>query len=470
MLRLWIETQEMEIVMTTIARKTSSTRTHVSQAIPPVTQPVGKNRSKMRTRQQDTELQKTDSFSPEGFQFRREDWMDLRDPSRISSKAGVAFELLPQLVVKELRDDALDASCDVEFGLVNIKENSITFYVADEGPGLDGSDEEIAELYSIRRSLASSKMLRLPTRGMLGNGLRVVAGVVVVSEGWLRVSTRGRTLTLKPRREDGQTEITAVEPWEGTGTRVEVTLQGSLARHAIFAVDQGELFEWANEAKGLTGGEQYKSKSSAHWYDEAGFWELIHAAGKLRLGAFLERFLEGCTGKASEIAGDLADRPCDSLTREETSALLARSRETTRSVPAKRLGKVGRREDFFGYACESGTFEAHGAEIPFVVEAWANRADGPSGMVCVNRTPVCAEVYVRRDEGSDYAILGCQLQHRFNAGRKSAGEYRVLVNVAVPRHLSEEQRRLLEEFEQHSTDHTYKEDAGFFDKIRAAFR
>ena len=50
------------------------------------------------------------------------------------------------------------------------------------------------------------------------------------------------------------------------------------------------------------------------------------------------------------------------------------------------------------------------------------------------------------------------------------GDHRVLVNVTVPRHLSDEQRRLLEEFEQHTTDHTYKEDAGFFDKIRAAFR
>jgi molecular chaperone DnaJ len=50
------------------------------------------------------------------------------------------------------------------------------------------------------------------------------------------------------------------------------------------------------------------------------------------------------------------------------------------------------------------------------------------------------------------------------------GDHRVLVNVAVPRHLSDEQRRLLQEFEQHTNEHTYKEDAGFFDKIRAAFR
>ncbi|MGI8605881.1 MAG: J domain-containing protein [Gaiellaceae bacterium] len=50
------------------------------------------------------------------------------------------------------------------------------------------------------------------------------------------------------------------------------------------------------------------------------------------------------------------------------------------------------------------------------------------------------------------------------------GDHRVLVNVVVPRHLSDEQRRLLEQFEEHTTDHTYKDDAGFFDKIRAAFR
>ena len=53
-------------------------------------------------------------------------------------------------------------------------------------------------------------------------------------------------------------------------------------------------------------------------------------------------------------------------------------------------------------------------------------------MVCVNRTPVCANVVVRRDEGSDYAIFGCRLRHRFAAGRKDAGEFQVLVNVITP--------------------------------------
>jgi molecular chaperone DnaJ len=50
------------------------------------------------------------------------------------------------------------------------------------------------------------------------------------------------------------------------------------------------------------------------------------------------------------------------------------------------------------------------------------------------------------------------------------GNQRVLVNVTVPRRLTEEQRRLLAQFEQLSTDETYQADEGFFDKLKSAFR
>jgi molecular chaperone DnaJ len=50
------------------------------------------------------------------------------------------------------------------------------------------------------------------------------------------------------------------------------------------------------------------------------------------------------------------------------------------------------------------------------------------------------------------------------------GDQRVLVNVLVPRQLTAEQRRLLEEFERLSTDETYRADEGFFDKLKSAFR
>ncbi len=50
------------------------------------------------------------------------------------------------------------------------------------------------------------------------------------------------------------------------------------------------------------------------------------------------------------------------------------------------------------------------------------------------------------------------------------GDQRVLVNVTVPRHLDEEQRRLLEEFESRSDEGTYRHDESFFEKLKSAFR
>jgi molecular chaperone DnaJ len=50
------------------------------------------------------------------------------------------------------------------------------------------------------------------------------------------------------------------------------------------------------------------------------------------------------------------------------------------------------------------------------------------------------------------------------------GDQRVLVNVVVPRHLNDDQRRLLDEFDAWSDDKTYKADESFFEKLKSAFR
>jgi molecular chaperone DnaJ len=50
------------------------------------------------------------------------------------------------------------------------------------------------------------------------------------------------------------------------------------------------------------------------------------------------------------------------------------------------------------------------------------------------------------------------------------GDHRVLVNVAVPRQLTDEQRDLLEQFERSADEDTYRPDEGFFDKLKSAFR
>ncbi len=50
------------------------------------------------------------------------------------------------------------------------------------------------------------------------------------------------------------------------------------------------------------------------------------------------------------------------------------------------------------------------------------------------------------------------------------GDHRVLVNVHIPRRLTEEQRSALEEFQRTAGDEAYRDDEGFFDKLKSAFR
>jgi molecular chaperone DnaJ len=50
------------------------------------------------------------------------------------------------------------------------------------------------------------------------------------------------------------------------------------------------------------------------------------------------------------------------------------------------------------------------------------------------------------------------------------GDQRILVQVTVPRSVTEEQRRLLEEFEHLSTAETYEPSESFLDKLKSAFR
>ncbi len=50
------------------------------------------------------------------------------------------------------------------------------------------------------------------------------------------------------------------------------------------------------------------------------------------------------------------------------------------------------------------------------------------------------------------------------------GDHRILVNVALPRRLTDEQRKLLEEFERMANEETYRPDEGFFEKLKSAFR
>ena len=103
-----------------------------------------------------------------------------------------------------------------------LRENLDLFFIEDDGPGLDGTPEEIASLFSIRRPMRSSKLLRLPQRGALGNGLRVVAGAVLASEGSLVVITRNQRIKLRPEANGSTTVVSVTAAKRPVGTRIEI--------------------------------------------------------------------------------------------------------------------------------------------------------------------------------------------------------------------------------------------------------
>ena len=131
----------------------------------------------------------------------------------------------------------------------------------------------------------STKRIRLPQRGALGNGLRVVAGAIISFGGSLEVSTNGRTLKLFPQ-ETGGTLFERIGDYTGNGTLIKVMVKGFY-----------DVLPWAQMATCMTGGEFYKGKSSPHWYDSDSFYSLLRATqGNVTIRDFLSRNFDGCSG------------------------------------------------------------------------------------------------------------------------------------------------------------------------------
>ncbi len=267
----------------------------------------------------------------------RHDWALFRSVEGLQQKAGVPAIRLRRLVLKELADNALDTGSAIHAGLVDPEKNMDLFFVEDYGPGLDGTPEEIASLFSIKRPMRSSKLLRLPQRGALGNGLRVVAGAVLASEGSLAVITRNKRIELRPEA-DGSTAVVSVKAANySRGTRIEIGFGPSLP-------GEGPL-QWVRDANEIAdNGKSYEGKSSPFWYDPVQFHELILAHGSQPLRSLIAQ-LDGCTGgKAGEIvaAAGLDRMSCESVNRRQATALLAIARKHARRVSPDRLGCVGR--------------------------------------------------------------------------------------------------------------------------------
>lgn len=342
----------------------------------------------------------------------REDWTLFRSLDTICQQAGVPKYRVSSLVAKELMDNALDsAKTTCKIGRLS---NS-GFFVQDDGEGIN--PERLSEFFSINRPMMSSKLIRLPTKGRLGNGLRVVSGVVIATGGSLVVSTKGRTYEVEPQY-DGTALVKDIGTYDKPGMRIEIHLGRSAGNVNL---------SWAERAVNLTDGETYKGKTSPFWYTSEAFYELTQAdaTGRSVRDVAAEDF-DGCSGRAGEIASVFKGRQINSLTHDESDDLLELMRETAKAVKPARLGLVGKTEGLpSNYAKTSGTFSLvsdHGinrpqAEIPFVVEAWVELSEESSILGHVNRTPICYDFNATHNKKT-VDLWGCGLNREFPVGQK----------------------------------------------------
>jgi len=132
--------------------------------------------------------------------FVQHGWQLFLLPDRLPQKAGCRADQLRALALKELVDNALDQGTPVDL----YQLDPDTWAVADQGAGLDAA--AIERLFAVDRPLTTTKLERRPTRGAVGNGLRVVTGAAVASGGALWVESRGQRFEVRVDRRTGGTE------------------------------------------------------------------------------------------------------------------------------------------------------------------------------------------------------------------------------------------------------------------------
>jgi hypothetical protein len=359
----------------------------------------------------------------DNLKFERADWTSFRTIEGLQQKAGVAQNALRRLVLKELVDNGLDAGTQVRVG-----EIGGGYFIEDDGPGIDPDD--VARMFSIGRAMVSTKLLRLPTRGALGNGLRVVAGAVLASNGFLAVTTRNCRIELRPERDGSTAVIGRGACARPLGTRVEIGFGPDLP-------EDKDALNWAHVAIHMAHGTVYPGGSSPWWYDIPNFHELLSACDATPVRALVAN-LDGCAGgRAGQIvaAAGLGRMLCKDVGRDQAARLLKAARDAVKPVNPKRLGSVGPHAfPALAYAiahsnAQFGTSEPR-ADIPFAVEAWAATAEANALVVNVNRTPAAARTSLTRDK-TDVNAFGCGLCHTVASAPKGQN-FLVLVNVVSP--------------------------------------
>jgi hypothetical protein len=336
-------------------------------------------------------------------EFIRADWASFLNPDRLPQKAGCPHGRLRGMILKEVTDNALDTGAAVV--LERIDDD--TWSVADQGSGLERA--QVVRYFAVDRPMTSTKLVRRPLRGAIGNGLRLITGGVLASGGALWVESRGVRYRLDVDRVTGATVVRDEEASDVlTGTRVTVAFGPALAR----STDDAQLARLAVECAGPAA---RPMRSHPSWYDSAAFAELVEAAEPGTTVAAIAALL----GVALD-----DDRPAAVADLD-----LLQARAGTPPV----LAPLGADRFAGSYAKEQG----RRGEIPVLAEAWVTACrcrpsrGGGTVTLLINRSPVVAPVRIVPGNDKRLVIWGCNLAYVIDRVSPGAA-YQVVLGVTSP--------------------------------------
>jgi hypothetical protein len=328
-------------------------------------------------------------------------------------------------VLKELVDNALDAGARKVSLTWDRKSHS--YSISDDGAGVDPA--AVPELFAVNRPLLSSKLKRLPTRGMLGNGLRVVMGAVAAFRGSIVVTTRGRRMELSVNALTGKTEVASTPTKMQPGMQVTISLPGEF---------EGEKFErYAAELSIRIGqqGQHYGGPSQPSWYSLASLQSLFaNVVPESTSVGEVVRDIFGIKHADPRLARE--------LTRAEVSALHDRllAAATLSEEPLDHIGRIG---EVFGvydawYGESSGVANIDGAMLPYCVEAWASCRKAEQGdqaqddvQLLVNRSVMISNLNYEANSNG-LRLNGCGLKYLFVSPRAKRALYTIVVSLITP--------------------------------------
>lgn len=374
------------------------------------------------------------------------DWIGFRMLARLPELAGVPRRWLRRVALKELMDNALDEVTQEgtwpAAGAVRIEAlEDGRYLVHDDGPGIDPS--KVPALFAINRQRTSSKRWRMPFRGVLGNGLRVVVGLITATGGTLEVLTRGRHLVLATRA-NGSTAVISDTSEASTVERGMTVIVGFGATSGASIDEQDrQPTYWAVQAVELSKtGEPFRGLPSPFWIDRDHWVSQLALQPDRRTIREIIAGFEGCSGpKAGRIVRSLGlkGRVANGLTEDEAVSTLIAARSATKPVRPRRLGAIGPRRDWTGYGKAEGEITEGGhapiAQIPVVVEVWgkqiAPRRDWARMVpLFVNRTPVTTgALYASALADQHCSVSGFELLATF---KSSPGAYVYEASIVTP--------------------------------------